>query len=787
MDGTKTMCGLAHAFDCKLPASIEAPRSNLVTTMPQNNRNYGPLIVMLISGFFVGNVFAGPPAAEPSAELAQEWEFQRHVLPVLTKTGCNSGACHGALAGKGGFKLSLRGYDPTGDFAAITRQSRGRRIDLADPSRSLLLLKPTTAVPHKGGLRLELGSPEYTVLSEWLVQGLKPPTDSSPKLIRLEVIPHEIELQPTAEHSIVVRAHYSDNRIEDVTRWAIYSSADESVIQVDAIGHIQVVGPGEGSVVVWFSSQIALSRVTVPYTNSISTKDSAQPPRNNLIDDLVVKKLESLNLVPSPLADDTEFVRRVFLSVIGTLPRDEETRRFLSNMQPDKRERLIDELLARTEFTDFWTYKWSDLLLVNGRRLRPPAVKAYHTWIREHVRKNTPWDEVVRQIVTASGKTTENGAANFYALHQDPETITENVCQAFMGLSIGCARCHNHPLEKWTNDQYYGMASHFARVRGKGWGGDPRGGNGERIVFVASSGELMQPLRGKPQPPTPLDGISLAFNLPEDRREHLANWLTAPQNPYFTRAIVNRVWAALFGRGIVEPVDDMRMSNPASNEALLEALSQYMIEHSYNVQDLIRLIVQSATFQRSSATRPENAGDHRFFSHYYAHRLAAEELLDAIAQVTGVPSEFTEIGFEGNDVEKTEAYPLGTRAIQLADSAVASKFLKTFGRNDRDITCECERSNTPNLVQVLHLNNGNTVNERLHNPQSCIRNMLDDNQSWESRIEHVYISALSRFPNPSERKRLIDELSAVPEDQRQMALEDLYWSVMSSREFLFNH
>ncbi len=733
--------------------------------------------------------YAEPPLGEGSSdELATSaWEFQRHVLPVLTKSGCNSGACHGALAGKGGFKLSLRGYDPLGDYAAITLQSRGRRINLADPARSLLLLKPTTAVPHKGGLRLDPASPDYRILVEWIAAGTKPPHESDVQLSRVEVIPSEKVMQPSSNCSLTVRAYYSDGRSEDVTRWAVYSSADESVVEVDSAGRIQVVGRGEASVIVWFSSHIAVSRITVPFTQATESANDLPIVRNNWIDDLVLKKLESLHVVPSPLANDSEFVRRVYLSTIGTLPREEETGRFLKDIRPDKRDRLIDELLSRPEFVDFWTYKWSDLLLVNGRRLRPAAVEAYHAWIREHVRNNTPWDEVVSQVVTASGSTTQNGAANFYALHQDPEAMTENVCQAFLGLSIGCARCHNHPLEKWTNDQYYGMASHFARVRGKGWGGDPRSGNGDRVVFVSSSGELIQPLRGKPQPPTPLNGKPLDFDLPGDRRVHLAKWLTAAENPYFTRALVNRVWAALFGMGIVEPVDDMRVSNPASNEPLLNALSDFVIEHNYNIKDLIRLIVQSATFQRSSQSMPENEEDRRYFSRYYPHRLPAEELLDAIAQITEVPSEFSEIGFEGNDVEKTEAYPLGTRAIQLADSAVASKFLKTFGRNDRDITCECERSNTPNLVQVLHLNNGSTVNERLRNPTNSLDSELLAFPSWELRIDHVFLTTLCRYPTLSERNQLIEELSLVPIDESRAALEDLYWSVMSSREFLFNH
>jgi hypothetical protein len=548
------------------------------------------------------------------------------------------------------------------------------------------------------------------------------------------------------------------------------------------------MGSGEGAVVVWFSSQLVLARISSPFPYQIADDVYQQAPQRNFIDQLVLEKLRSLNLEPSRRSSDAEFLRRVYLDTIGRLPAEDQVRGFLADDRPDKRDRVIDELLARDEFVDYWTYKWCDILLVSGRQLRPPAVQAYYAWTREQVQQNTPWDEFVRQIVTATGSTVQNGAANFYALHQDPEGMTENVCQAFMSLSIGCAKCHNHPLEKWTNDQYYGMASLFARVRGKGWGGDARSGDGVRTVLLATQGELIQPLRGKPQPPTPLDGQPLPADAPGDRREYLAQWLTAPENPYFTRAIVNRVWHNFFGVGIVNPVDDLRTSNPASNEPLLEALCEYLIQQDYDLKTLMRQILQSETYQRSSQPLETNRQETQFFSRYYPRRLPAEVLLDAIAQATGVPSSFTQIGYDGNDFEKTDAYPAGTRAVELADSAVVSTFLKAFGRNERDITCECGRSNTPSLVQVLHINNGETINERLQSPDSCVAaalNRLD--QEERAVIDQAFMRCLGRMPTDHEQQGLLAELAAVPPEGRREFLEDLYWGLMSTREFLFNH
>ena len=713
-------------------------------------------------------------------------EFRRHILPILSKAGCNSGACHGALAGKGGFKLSLRGYDPLADHFTITRQAHGRRVELADPGRSLLLAKPTGALPHKGGLRLDPQSEDYRKIATWLTDGAPGPRDDDPALLRIEVTPQQAMLMPGQQQALTVRAFYSDGREEDVTQWARFSSANQTVARVDDDGEVTVLGPGEGAIVAWFSSQIDLARMTSPFDNQIEASVFAAAPRRNFIDELNLQKLESLRLHPSPRCTDEQFLRRVFLDAIGTLPTSQEVIAFVADSDPAKRDRWIDQLLARPEFVDYWTYRWSDVLLVNGRRLRPKAVEAYYRWVRQHVRDNTAWNQVVREIVTATGSSYENGATNFYALHQSPEEMTENVSQAFLGLSIGCAKCHNHPLEKWTNDQYYAMANLFARVRAKGWGGDGRSGDGLRTLFLADRGDLIQPSSGRPQPPTPLDGTPIPLDSTEDRRVHLADWLTSASNPYFARAVTNRIWAAFFGVGLVESVDDLRLSNPASDERLLRAAADYLTQHEFDLKQLMRVIMQSETYQRSSLVLPENRADRRYYSRYFPRRLPAEVLLDAIAQVSGVPSQFTQIGYDGADFQKTAAYPRGTRAIQLQDSAVVSNFLKTFGRNERDITCECERSNTPSMVQVLHINNGVTINDRLRDKDSCIAQAMSEPDVHQT-IRQAYLRTLSRQPTDNERTRLAALITAADHEDRRELYEDLFWSIMSSREFLFNH
>jgi len=713
--------------------------------------------------------------------------FTLDVVPILSKAGCNGGGCHGALAGKGGFRLSLFGYDPAADHRAITRDALGRRVDRADPGASLLLAKPTTAVAHKGGRRLDPESPDYALLAAWIGAGCPGPDAAGPRLERVEASPGEVTLAPGATAPLTVTATYSDGSRRDVTRHARFAATDEAVATVDPAGIVTVVGPGAGAVTAWYSSRVAVARIVVPFPNDVPAAAFTAAPRANVIDDLVLEQLAALRLEPSPPCDDATFVRRAFLDTIGRLPSPEEVRRFLADTAPGKHERLVELLLARPEFVDYWAWKWSDLLLVTGSKLRPAAVAAYHRWIRDRVADGTPWDELVRRVVTAKGSSAVDGATNFFAVHQDPESMAENVSQAFLGLSIGCAKCHDHPLEKWTNDQYYAFANLFARVRAKGWGGDARNGDGERTLYVESSGDLLQPRTGRPQPPAPLDAAPLPADFAGDRREALAAWLTSPDNPSFTRAIVNRVWANFFTVGLVEPVDDLRATNPAANEQLLAALAAHTVAHRYDLKALMRLILSSHTYRRSATALPTNAGDRRSFARAYPRRLAAEVLADAIADVTGVRDSFTEIALNDGSTEKTTAYGAETRAIQVADAAVKSPFLAAFGRNPRDITCECERSNQPSLVQVLALSNGAAINDKLAAKGGRITQLVATDPAPARIVEQAWLECLSRLPTDAERKSFEELLGTTPAEERRAVVEDLYWSLLTSREFLFRH
>jgi len=726
-------------------------------------------------------------AACASVAEASEPSFELDVMPILSKAGCNGGGCHGAMAGKAGFRLSLFGYDPKSDYLAITRDARGRRVDLADPGSSILLTKPTTALAHKGGKRLDVGSDDYKLLAAWIEAGCPGPRAEEKKLVGIEMAPAESTASVGQTVAMKVMARYDDGSTRDVTPWARFTSADETVASVDPAGRVSVVGHGAGAVTAWFSSQIAVANVITPFPHAVSSADYASAPRANFIDDLNLSQLEQLHLKPSPPCDEATFLRRAFLDTIGRLPSPEEVRGYLADRSPAKKERLVELLLARPEFVDYWAYKWSDILLVSGAKLRPAAVDAYYGWIRDRVAENVPWDRFVREIVTSRGSSVENGATNFFAVHQDPETLAENTAQAFLSLSINCAKCHNHPLEKWTNDQYYAFANLFARVRAKGWGGETREGDGARTLFVESRGDLLQPKTGKPQPPAPLDGEPLPMDDAGDRREALAHWLTSPENPYFTRAIVNRVWANFFGLGLVEAVDDLRATNPASNEKLLTALCDFTKEQSYDLKKLMRLILLSETYARSSMPLPENSDDRRWFARAYPKRLMAEVLSDAIADVTGVHDRYTEIVWADGSTQKVTTYDADTRALELRDSTVKNAFLDTFGRNAREITCECERSSQPSLVQVLHLSNGSTLNDKLAAKEGRITQLMATDPKPADLVEAAWVRVLSRLPSEAERKPFEEMLAAATPEEKRQIVEDMYWSLLTSREFLFRH
>ena len=713
--------------------------------------------------------------------------FRNDILPIFSKAGCNGGGCHGALAGKGGFRLSLFAYNPEADWSTTVQESRGRRVDFTEPGASLLLTKPTMTIRHKGGKRLSVDSDDYRTLAAWIASGAPGLQENEARLTSIAVSPEESVLKKGDTLSLKVTAKYSDGRERDVTRWAKFTSADETVASVSQEGKVTVLGPGQGALTAWYSSLVVVARVTVPWEHDVAADVYKNAPRANFIDDQILAQLERLKLKPSPAADDATWVRRVYLDMIGRMPTPDEARAFVADKTADKHRALADRLMQRPEFVDYWAYKISDILLVNGSKLRPAAVKAYYDWIRQRIADNTPWDEFASRLVTASGSSMENGASNFFAVHQDPESMAENVSQAFLSLAINCAKCHNHPLEKWTNDQYYGFANLFARVRAKGWGGDPRNGDGQRTLYTLASGDLTQPRLGKPQPPAPLDAPPIAMDDPGDRREVLAKWLTSRENPYFSRAIANRVWANFMGTGLVESVDDLRATNPASNEKLLTALAAHLGESKFDLRALMRTIVTSHAYRRSSQTLPENREDRRHYSYFFPRRLMAEVLADAVADISGVPDKFTEIVLTDGSTEKTDAYKPGTRSLQLADSAVKNYFLKTFGRNQRDITCECERSSQPSLVQALHLSNGSTLNEKLAAKDGRVTKLLAQNLPDAELIDEAYFLALSRSAGAKEREGLLPLLAAATGDEKRRVVEDLFWSLLTSREFLFQH
>jgi hypothetical protein len=729
---------------------------------------------------------AGAPLKVNDFAGVSTWSFRNDVLPVMTKMGCNSGACHGAAAGKNGFKLTLRGYDPEVDYYTLTHQALARRTEAIEPAKSLILLKPTLAIPHGGGKRFAVDSPEYQVIAGWLAQGMPPPQDSDARVTEINVLPREASLRSGAEQQLLVTAVFSDGHTADVTRWAKYDSGDESVATVGSDGHVTMHGYGEAPVTVWYQSHVAFSRLRIPFPYRLENTVFSKAPRYNFIDDSILKHLEMLHIPPSPPASDAEFIRRAYLDAAGILPSPSEVEKFLKDPLPAKRSQLIDGLMKRPEFVDYWAYKWSDLLLVSSNRLSNGEMWSYYNWIRDSVANDKPWNHFVAQIVTATGNTQENGAANYWLVHRDPLDTSENMAQAFLGINITCAHCHNHPLAKWTQKDYYGMANLFARVRLKTFA--PSGTRtavgplfNDVTVYSAPTGEFMDDRFMMPLPPKPLDAVALASSAPGDTRQYFANWLTSPENPFFARNIVNRVWRNFMGRGLVEPVDDMRDTNPATNDELLNKLVKDFVAHNFDVNYLIRTIMQSATYQTSSAPLKENVEDDKYGSHYVIKRLPAEVLLDAYSQVTQVP-------------EKFDGYPVGMRGLQLPDTAVKSYFLTAFGRPVRQQTRESERTSVPTITQALHIINGDTLNNKLRAPGSSVDMLLKLGVSDEQIVDYLYIASLSRYPTERERSMLAGALAAAEQqkitgvdDARRAALIDMSWSLLTSEEFMFNH
>ena len=712
--------------------------------------------------------------------------FVQDVQPILTKSGCNMGSCHGALAGKGGFKLSLRGYDHNSDHFTMTKQALARRTDTTEPDESLILRKATRAMSHAGGKRFGKDSEEYRVLRAWIAAGAPGSGDNDVSLVKIEVFPGLAVLKPKDAIKVVVQATYSDGRTADVTHLAKFSSSEETIVSVDDEGQAKVEASGEAAIAVLYGSKVATATITVPHLKPVDPTLFDKATRNNFIDDHVLDKLRLLNLPPSGNCTDTEFIRRSYLDTCGLLPTPEEVKAFVADTKPKKRERLIDSLLARTEFTDYWTHKWCDLFLVSTRKLSQQSMLGFHRQVRTAVADNHGWDRLARNILTANGSTLSQGGGAYFVQRKDVSDLTESTAVTFLGMSITCARCHNHPLEKWTQDQYWQLANLFSRVGIKN--GDRAG---EQWVQGLPTGDALHLRTGKPMPPTPLDGTPMALDSTEDRREYFGNWLTSPKNPYFAKAIVNRIWRNYMGRGLVEAEDDLRETNPPTNRELLEALTADFVKNKFDTKRLMKLILDSATYQRSSKANPLNIADDRFYSRYLLRRLPAEVLLDAYSDITGVATPFNTVavGASGGTA-KSDLYSAGTRAMQLPDSLLVSQFLDSFGRAERSVTCACEATTDSSVGQALHLNNGQTLNDKLRDPKSIVNRWIEKKTTDAEVVTELFSRTLCREPSGTERKKfeaLLAEAAKSGPDARREALEDIVWAILTSKEFLFNH
>jgi hypothetical protein len=698
--------------------------------------------------------------------------FRHDVEPILTRAGCNSGTCHGTPSGKNGFRLSLRGYDPALDNLALTREVHVRRLDFLDPSASLLLRKATGQVPHEGGQRLHPQSEQYNLLRRWIAEGARDDADHAAALKRLEVIPTRAILdQPATRQPLRVLAHYHGGARREVTHLTRFSVSDDAIASVTADGIVERRQAGEVAATAEYLGHMA--------TAHLLFRDAAPgfvwhpPPENNYIDHHVFAKLRLLRLEPSPLCGDSDFIRRVYLDVIGKLPTPEEVRHFLADRDRAKRERLIDTLLTRPEFADWWALKWADRLGCNQRFVGKIGAHAYHEWIRQAMLANMPEDELARVIITARGGNYSHPPAGFYRRLRDPQVRAEEVAQLFLGVRIGCARCHNHPGERWTQDDYYGLAAFFARVRYRDGPFFVQIYDKEETVYEARSGDLVHPRTGLTVSPRFLGGDTPELGANQDRREVLARWLTAPDNPFFARNAVNRIWYHLFGRGIVEPVDDFRGTNPPSNEELLDALAADFVRHGFDRKYLIRTIVSSRTYQLSSLSTAGNADDSRYISHARVRLLQAEQLLDAIATATGAAAKFP-------------GFPVGVSAVSLPDGEYKHPFLEAFGRPARAMVCECERDADTNLGQALHLVGGRTLHALLRDPQGRAARLSAIAGSDDAILDELFLASLSRQPTAEERGLLLDRLRRPGVDRRRV-LEDVIWALVNHKEFLFQH
>jgi hypothetical protein len=704
--------------------------------------------------------------------------YRQDVVALLSKAGCNMGACHGNLNGKGGFRLSLRGDDPRFDLDALTRDMLGRRIDRNQPGRSLAVLKPTGQLPHEGGLRFPAVSPEAEELLGWIAAGAADDVGAIPKLKRLTVFPGErIAAAPALAQQLVVTAEFSDGTTRDVTRQASYDVSDPTRVAVTIDGRVEAARPCETTVAVRYLGGRGISRLAF----LADRPDFAwrEIPERNEIDRHVFAKLKAIKVLPTPAIDDAAFLRRATLDAIGRLPGVDEVRAFLGDRDPEKRDRLVDRLLARAEFADFWALKWADLLRNEEKTMGEKGVWIFQRWLRDTFAGDVPLDEFARRLVTAQGSTWENPAASFYRTNRDPMTAAETVGQVFLGVRLQCARCHNHPFDVWTQDDYYGLAAYFGNVAHKEVNNirrdmlDTHEINGDEIIYLSGQPEMVQPRTGAMMEPKAPRGPKPRLDGDLDARDELADWLTHG-NRQFARNMANRVWFHLLGRGVVEPVDDFRDSNPPSNPALLDALTDRLLAAGMRVRPLVAMIMKSQTYQLGAQPDATSADDEANFARAAVRLLPAEVLLDAIGQA----------------LEKREPFvnaPAGVRAVQLPGARMGGDFLKVFGKPDRLLTCECERSEATTLAQAFQLINGQAVRRALEADDNRIGRLLQAGTQEAEIVDELFLAILSRPPSAAERDGFLAHVARADVDGRRKAWEDVAWALINSKEFLLRH
>ncbi len=708
------------------------------------------------------------PAAAPanSKSAAQRpLNFERDITPLFSRFGCNASSCHGKAEGQNGFKLSVFGYDPAADHSALVRESRGRRTSASAPENSLLLRKMSGEVPHAGGARIPRGTAAYETMRAWVAGGTPFGSTNDARVASLRIEPTERVLPVNSQLPLRAIAAFTDGTQQDVTHLCIFQSNNDRLARVDAHGVISTGDiAGQSAVMARFLGTVSACRLLIPRTGPAAP--AARVPALNFIDTLVDQQLRRLNLAPSGLCDDATFLRRAHLDIIGTAPTAAEARAFLASTRPDRRARLVDSLLERPEYADYWALRWADLLRVDRQALGRKGAFAYYQWIRGALLENRSFDRIARELLTAEGPLDESAAGHFYKVAKRPGDMSGTVAQVFLGVRIACAECHQHPYDRWSQRDYYGMQAFFQQV------GYKKGATGELLTAEGAPG-LSHPRTGEPIHAYPLGGVMPATTPDGDRRQNLAAWLAAPENPWFARNLANRMVAHFFGRGLVEPVDDVRATNPPTNPALLDALAQHVVEKRFDLKQLIRTLAASRTYQLSSAPNAANEQDDQNYSRALFRRLPAEVLLDAVDDATGVP-------------EKFEGVPAGHRAIQLWDSQVEHYFLKLFGRPQRASACECERNSGASISQVLHLMNSPELQAKLAHEAGAVARLTRDHASDEKLADEIYLAFFSRFPTSAEKATAVRHLQRDPRQRRQAA-EDLSWSLLNSLEFTYNH